>query len=80
VRSRSAGPPKPLRLAEEDRLAWSAPCWRWPTSLAREARELTGDDDVFRIRVGRFRVLYSVSHARLVILVLKIGHRKDVCR
>jgi mRNA interferase RelE/StbE len=44
------------------------------------SRKLTGYDDVFRIRVGRFRVLYSVSDARLVILVLKIGHRKDVYR
>jgi mRNA-degrading endonuclease RelE of RelBE toxin-antitoxin system len=33
-----------------------------------------------RGQVGRFRVLYSVSNTRLVILVLKIGHRKDVCR
>jgi len=46
----------------------------------RGSRKLTGYDDVFRIRVGRFRVLYSVSDARLVILVLKIGHRSDVYR
>jgi len=46
----------------------------------RGARKLTGFDDVFRIRVGRWRVLYTVSDTRLVILVLKIGHRKDVYR
>ncbi len=44
------------------------------------SRKLTGYDDVFRIRVGRYRVLYSVSGKKLVIIILKIGHRKDVYR
>ncbi len=42
------------------------------------SRKLTGYDDVFRIRVGRYRVLYSVSGKKLVVIILKIGHRKDV--
>ena len=46
----------------------------------RGSRRLTGYDDVFRIRVGQYRVLYSVSGKKLVIIILKIGHRKDVCR
>ena len=44
------------------------------------SRRLSGYDDVFRIRVGRCRVLYSVAESRLIILVLKIGHRKDIYR
>ena len=43
-------------------------------------RKLTGYDDVFRIRAGRYRVLYSVSAATVVVVVLKIGRRKDVYR
>ncbi len=46
----------------------------------RGSRKLTGYDDVFRIRVGQYRVLYSVSGKKLVIIILKIGHRKDLCR
>ena len=46
----------------------------------RGSRSLTGYDDVFRIRVGPYRVLYSVSGKKLVIIILKIGHRKDVYR
>lgn len=46
----------------------------------RGAKKLSGYEDVFRIRVGRFRVLYSVARKRLVILILKIGHRRDVYR
>jgi mRNA interferase RelE/StbE len=43
-------------------------------------RKLSGHDDVFRVRVGRFRILYSVEDRRLVVLVLKVGDRKDVYR
>ena len=48
--------------------------------LPRGSRKLKGYDDVFRIRVGRYRVLYSISESRLVVLILKIGHRKDIYR
>ena len=46
----------------------------------RGARKLTGYEDVFRIRVGRYRVLYSIEENRLVVLILKVGHRSDVYR
>lgn len=46
----------------------------------RGSRKLSGYEDVFRIRVGRYRVLYSVSEKTLVIIILKIGHRRDVYR
>ncbi len=55
-----------LRLADEPR--------------PRGSRKLTGYDDVFRIRVGTYRVLYSVSGRRLVIIILKVGHRRGVYR
>jgi mRNA interferase RelE/StbE len=43
-------------------------------------RKLSGHDDVFRVRIGRFRVLYSIEDRRLIIIVLKVGDRKDVYR
>ena len=46
----------------------------------RGSRKLSGYDDVYRIRVGRYRVLYSVFERRLVIIILKIGRRKDIYR
>ena len=48
--------------------------------LPRGARKLTGYDDVYRIRVGAFRILYSHTRKRLVILILKIGHRREIYR
>ncbi len=44
------------------------------------AKKLTGYDDVYRVRVGRYRILYSVSRRRLVIIILKVGQRKDIYR
>lgn len=43
-------------------------------------RKLSGYDDVFRIRVGRFRILYTLEDRRIVVIVLKVGDRKDVYR
>jgi mRNA interferase RelE/StbE len=43
-------------------------------------RKLSGHGDVFRVRTGRYRVLYSIEDRRLVIIVLKVGDRKDVYR
>jgi len=44
------------------------------------SRRLTGYDDVFRIRVGRYRIIYSVEGRRLIVIILKLGHRKDIYR
>jgi mRNA interferase RelE/StbE len=43
-------------------------------------RKLTGHDDVFRVRVGRYRILYAIEDRRLVVIVLKVGDRKGVYR
>ncbi len=46
----------------------------------RGCRKLRGYGDVFRVRVGVHRILYSVEASRLLIIVLKVGQRKDVYR
>ncbi len=43
-------------------------------------RKLTGYDDVFRVRAGPFRILYSVNGGTLIVIVLKVGHRRNVYR
>ncbi len=42
--------------------------------------KLAGEDDRYRIRVGRYRVIYSVGDGELVIVVVRVGHRKNVYR
>jgi mRNA interferase RelE/StbE len=42
--------------------------------------KLAGEDDRYRIRVGRYRVIYSVGDGELLVVVVRVGHRKDVYR
>lgn len=35
---------------------------------------------IWRIRVGDYRVLYHIYDDRLLVLVLRVGHRADVYR
>jgi mRNA interferase RelE/StbE len=45
-----------------------------------DAVKLRGADDVWRARVGDYRILYSIEDDRLVVLVITLGHRRDVYR
>jgi len=42
--------------------------------------KLAGGDNLWRIRVGVYRAVYEIHDNRLVVLVLRVAHRKDVCR
>ena len=42
-------------------------------------KKLSGRD-AWRIRVGDYRILYEIHDERLVILVVDIGHRRDIYR
>ena len=41
---------------------------------------LAGFDDRYRIRQGRFRIVYLIDDASRQLTIYKIGHRKDVYR
>ena len=42
------------------------------------AKMITGAHGVLRIRVGDYRVLYSINEGQLVVLVLDTGHRGEI--
>lgn len=44
------------------------------------SKKLQGSDNSYRLRVGKYRVIYEVHNKILLIIVVKIGHRKDVYR
>ena len=41
-------------------------------------RKLSGAQHTYRIRVGDYRVIFSVFDAEMVIEIIRVGHRKDV--
>lgn len=42
--------------------------------------KLRGADDVWRLRVGDYRILYRIEDDGLLVLVIKVGHRGAVYR
>ena len=45
----------------------------------RGCEKLSGPNR-YRVRQGRYRIVYSIEDDRLVVHVVKIGHRRDVFR
>ena len=43
-------------------------------------KKLVGSDDSYRLRVGRYRIIYSIFETRYVIEIIRVGHRKEVYR
>ena len=41
--------------------------------------KLTGQER-YRVRQGRYRILYSIRDDELFIWIVKVGHRKDIYR
>jgi mRNA interferase RelE/StbE len=42
-------------------------------------RKFQGEEDL-RIRVGDYRIIYRVEKRRVVIVIVRIGHRREVYR
>jgi len=40
-------------------------------------KKLSGDEK-YRIRVGNYRILYSIEDEILIVYIVKVGHRKDI--
>jgi mRNA interferase RelE/StbE len=43
-------------------------------------RKMSGYEAVYRFRIGKYRVIYKIDENRIVIIILKIGHRREVYR
>ncbi len=55
------------------------------TALADDPRppgckKMQGTPNLWRIRTGDYRIVYEIYDREIVIVVLKIAHRKDVYR
>lgn len=51
-----------------------------PFSELIKFKKIRGADNLFRIRIGDYRVVYEIKKNVLMIIVIKVGHRKEVYR
>ena len=42
--------------------------------------KLSGEQDRYRGRIGRYRVVYSIRDEELLVIVVRVAHRKDLYR
>ena len=54
------------------------------SKLAEDPRpsgsEKISGQDKYRVRQGRYRILYAIADQDLIVQVVKVGHRKDIYR
>jgi len=47
-------------------------------SRPRGSKKLKAAVDTYRIRVGDYRVVYEIEEEELIVLIVRVRHRKDV--
>ncbi|MHC4385869.1 MAG: type II toxin-antitoxin system RelE family toxin [Planctomycetota bacterium] len=43
-------------------------------------KRLQGKKDLYRVRTGDYRIIYTIKDNQLLVLVVQIGHRRDIYR
>ena len=43
------------------------------------ATQLVGGSGEWRVRTGNYRIVYEIRDSELVVLVLRTGHRREIC-
>ena len=46
----------------------------------RNSEKLSGGENLFRVRIGDYRVVYQVDLKNRLITIFRVRHRKDVYR
>jgi mRNA interferase RelE/StbE len=42
------------------------------------SKKLVGNDELWRVRVGDYRIVYLIADAIRIITITRVAHRKDV--
>ena len=45
-----------------------------------DCKKITGAENIYRLRSGVYRNVYQVFDDRVLVIVIRMGHRKDVYR
>ncbi len=46
----------------------------------RGVEKLAGFDNHYRIRQGNYRIIYRIEDRQLIVVVVRVGHRREVYR
>jgi len=46
--------------------------------VPKDSKKIKGEKDLYRVRVGDYRILYFFQNSALTVLVIRVGHRKDI--
>ena len=46
--------------------------------LPKDSKKIQGDTNLYRLRSGNYRILYRIFDKKILILILDIGHRKEI--
>lgn len=49
----------------------------YATPLPDEAKKIKGSKNIYRIRQGTYRIVYQIYKNELLIMVIRVRHRKD---
>lgn len=50
-----------------------------PAALKNIIKKIsTSGEDLFRLRIGSYRVVFKKEEDELIILIIRIGHRKEI--
>ncbi|KKQ48558.1 MAG: hypothetical protein US69_C0019G0005 [candidate division TM6 bacterium GW2011_GWF2_38_10] len=47
-------------------------------ACALNIKKLKSKNNLYRLRVGDYRIIYSIEHAKVIIYIIDIGHRRDI--
>jgi len=65
------------KLSKDIRLRVYAELYKFAERKVVDLKKLAGKSDKFRIRVGDYRVLISVSKETITVYALRVLHRRD---
>jgi mRNA interferase RelE/StbE len=49
-----------------------------PRNPELDIKKIQGESSLYRLRVGNYRLLYTIEDNQLIIVIIKIGPRGDV--
>ncbi len=64
------------KLPKKERERICAEIERLPNG--EDIKQLKGHKNLLRLRVGKYRIIYTVDHGKLIVFVIDIDNRGDV--